>query len=279
MVFLRRIARHCILTCAALLLAFGTKAHAQPWPTLTLMVVPQFPATVLYSTWGKLVVNMDGVHIKMVFAKDIDDFEERFMRGEADLIYCNPYHMVMAKQSQGYLPLLRDAKPLTGILLAPAKGQPGHVSSLEELQGKTMLFPSPNAFGASLYMRALLTEQRGLQFSTQYVKTHPNVIRGVVRSEGAAGGMVAATFLSESEELRSKVQVLYETPPTASHPLAVHPRVPEQLRKHIQAQVLAHLRDDPATAASVQMSHPMLADYKRDYQPLETLGLEKYVSR
>ncbi|HEX4844170.1 MAG TPA: phosphate/phosphite/phosphonate ABC transporter substrate-binding protein [Limnobacter sp.] len=273
-----RMLRHCITTGLALLMLLST-AHAQEKPALSLMVVPQFPATVIHATWGKLVSRFDNVQINMVFAKDIDEFEAKFLRGEADLIYCNPYHMVMAKRAQGYTPLIRDTKPLTGILVTPAAGQAGHIKSLSELQGKTLLFPSPNAFGASLYMRALLTEDQGLKFNTQYVKTHPNVIRGVVRGEGAAGGMVAATYLSEAEELRNRVSILYETPPTAPHPIAVHPRVSADLQKQLVTQFMSQLQADKSTAESLQMGDPMMADYKRDYQRLEKLGLDKYLTR
>ncbi|HEX4917033.1 MAG TPA: phosphate/phosphite/phosphonate ABC transporter substrate-binding protein [Limnobacter sp.] len=270
--------RHCITAGLALLMTQGN-AHAQDKPLLTLMVVPQFPATVIHATWGKLVSRFDNLQIHMVFAKDIDEFEAKFLRGETDLIYCNPYHMVMARRSQGYMPLIRDTKPLTGILVTPAAGQPGHVKSLGELQGKTLLFPSPNAFGASLYMRALLKEDHGIKFNTHYVKTHPNVIRGVVRGEGAAGGMVAATYLSEAEELRNRVSILYETPPAAPHPIAVHPRVSADLQKLVVAQFMSQLRADQPAAEALQMGDPMLADYKRDYQRLEKLGLDKYLTR
>ena len=189
--------------------------------TLRLLVVPQFPATEIHATWSKLLDGIQGQglpKIELIFAKDITEFESEFLAGNADLIYCNPYHMVMAKKAQGYVPLVRDSEPLTGILIAPKNSELASIQKLEDLNGKTLLFPSPNAFGASLFMRALLTREKGIKFVTKYVKTHPNVIRGVVRGEGQAGGMVSSTLLAESQELQDKVTIVYETPPVPPHP-------------------------------------------------------------
>jgi phosphonate transport system substrate-binding protein len=61
--------------------------------------------------------------------------------------------------------------------------------------------------------------------------------------------------------------------------LAAHPRVSKEQRRALTEAIL-HLRED-ATAApllqGVQMAEPVVADYARDYQPLERLKLEKYL--
>jgi len=186
--------------------------------------------------------------------------------------------MVMAKKAQGYTPLIRDSKPLTGILITANNGAPDGIKNLSDLNGKTLLFPSPNAFGASLYMRALLKREKGLEFTTQYVKTHPNVIRGVVRGEGQAGGMVNATLLAETPELQQKVKVIYETPPAPPHPIAAHPRVDASTREAIAAAVLGYIKTHKQVGEDIQMPNPVRADYAKDYKPLENLGLEAFLS-
>lgn len=276
-----------ILACIVTLFALtgGQFAHsAEKNSTLRLLVVPQFPATEIHATWSKLLdgLKKDGLPaIELVFAKDISDFETQFKAGQAELIYCNPYHIVMAKKAQGYTPLIRDSKPLTGILIAPANNgtdTPNTIKNLSDLNGKTLLFPSPNAFGASLYMRALLKREKGLEFTTKYVKTHSNVLRGVVRGEGQAGGMVNATLQSETTELQQKVKIIYETPPAPPHPIAAHPRVDAATREAIAAAILAHIKTNKQVGEDIQMPNPVRADYNKDYKALENLGLEEFLS-
>jgi len=249
--------------------------------TLRLLVVPQFPATEIHATWSKVLKGIENASlpkIELIFSKDITEFESAFLAGQADLIYCNPYHMVMAKKAQGYMPMIRDLKPMTGILISPKGGEFDHIRNLNDLNGKTLLFPSPNAFGASLYMRALLKREKGLNFVTRYVKTHPNVIRGVVRNEGQAGGMVNATLQSEDEALRGKVKIIYETPPVAPHPIAAHPRVDAATREAISLALLNYLKQNKAEGSGIQIPNPIRANYGRDYLQLESLGLEEFVS-
>ena len=276
---------HRIFAVLCALLMFTVSAHAQvddAKSTLRMLVVPQFPATEIHENWGRV---LDGLknsglpNIELFFAKDITEFESWFKSGEADLIYCNPYHMVMAQKHQGYLPLIRDEKPLKGLLIARLDKDEDPVHSLADLNQRTLLFPSPNAFGASLYMRALLTRKEGIQFHTKYVKTHSNVIRGVVRKEGQAGGMVAATLSAESLNLSNRVKVIYETPPVAAHPVAAHPRVAPHIQAALKSALLTYLKGHPAYAKAIQLPDPIIADYQRDYAPLEQLDLDEFVAK
>ncbi|MFN7506764.1 MAG: phosphate/phosphite/phosphonate ABC transporter substrate-binding protein, partial [Limnobacter sp.] len=189
-----------------------------------------------------------------------------------------PYHMVMAQKAQGYVPMIRDNKPLTGILITATGNNSTSIKNLSDLNGKTLLFPSPNAFGASLYMRALLKREKGLEFTTKYVKTHSNVIRGVVRGEGQAGGMVNATLLAETPELQQKVTVIYETPPVPPHPIAAHPRIDASTREALTAAILGHIKTHKQVGEDIQIPNPVRADYTKDYKPLENLGLEAFLS-
>lgn len=248
-----------------------------------MMVVPQFSATEINASWGKVIKGINQISglppIELVFPKDITDFENRFSTGETDLIYCNPYHITMARKSQGYVPIVRDQKPLTGILIIAKSDEGNTIKSLKELNGKTLLFPSPNSFGASLYMRALLTKEHKIEFTPRYVKTHSNVIRGLVKGDGLAGGMVNATLAAEDPSLQAKVGVLYETPAVPPHPIAVHPRVDVKTRQMIQKAWMDYLKANPADADEIQFTTPELANYSKDYAPLEKLGLENFQAK
>ncbi|MDQ5946748.1 MAG: hypothetical protein QG619_2178, partial [Pseudomonadota bacterium] len=113
------------------------------------------------------------------------------------------------------------------------------------------------------------------------VKTHTNVFRAVLLGEVPAGGAVNNTLAQEAAAIRDRLQVLYETPAVAPHPLAAHPRVPEAVRKAVAEAILklAAIPDGKALLAACQMADPVAADYNRDYLPLERLNLNRYVVR
>jgi phosphonate transport system substrate-binding protein len=216
------------------------------------------------------------VEIEITPYNSMAQFEADIAKGAPDFVYMNPYHQAVPAKS--YIPLVKDKSPLIGILVA-RKGS--SVSSIKDMNGKEIAFPAPNAFAASLYMRALLAEKEKLQFTPQYVKTHSNVYRSVAFDKSVGGGGVKMTLAKEPDDVKSQLIVVYETPGTASHPLAAHPRVPEALRNKLSKTILAMAGDPSAKAllTNIQLPEPVEADFQRDYLPLKKLGLEKYVGK
>ncbi len=265
------------------LFVLSLAAHAQPATNathpLTLAVVPQFTSVQIHKDWTPFIerVSRDsGVALTLKIYQSIPKFEADRVKGVPDFAFMNPYHEVMARRAAGYLPLVRDNTPLTGVLLV-RRDSP--VRTVKDLAGSKLAFPAPNAFGASLYMRALLTEQEGVKIEPVYVKTHSNVFRQVIVGQAVAGGTVNNALQREPGTVIEQLRVIFETPATAAHPLAAHPRIPEAQRKAV-TQAILKLRDDPTAAPllqAVQMATPVAADYGRDYRPLERLKLEKYL--
>lgn len=263
-----------------LLLLATTMAVAQEKKVYSLAVVPQFTPVELHRTWSPIVEKLfraTGRQFEIKIYPSIPKFEAAFLNGEIDLAFMNPYHAVMAKRAQGYIPLVRDdGNPLTGILVVQRDSP---IKSIKELNGKALAFPAPNSFGASLYLRALLVEQEKISITPHYLKTHSNVYRHVIMGEVVAGGAVNNTLKREPPEVQAQLRVLFETPGVRSHPLAAHPRMPEGLRQAV-TNTLLEMQNDPAgqkLLVEIQIPKPVKADYARDYQPLEKLKLEKYV--
>lgn len=265
-----------------LCVAAGAAAAAEPGKTsYTLAVVPQFRAEEIHRDWTPVLERLrvaTGASFSLRIAADIPKFEESVLAGEPDFVYLNPYHQVMARRAQGYVPLLRDSTALTGILLV-RKDDP--IQSVRELDGKEVAFPAPNAFGASLWIRTLLAEREQIRIVPVYVKTHSNAFRHVATGKAAAAGGIAATLADEPEELRATLRVLLETPGVAPHPLSAHPRVPDAVRRVVVDTLLAMGQDalGKSLLKDIQLPSPVRADHARDYQPLEKFGLEKYVVR
>lgn len=270
----------CSLWAAALTLCLvHAPSNAQTPKRYSFAVVPQFSAAELHKDWAPLLQRLGkdtGLVLELEIAPSIPKFEAEFLRGGPDFAYMNPYHAVMARQAEGYVPLVRDSKPLNGVLVARKDGP--H-KTVRDLNGQTLGFPAPNSFGASLYMRALLTEEVKIKFDARYLGTHSNVYRHVARSETAAGGSVIAALNDEVPELRDQLVVLYKTPDVASHPVVAHPRVPESARKAVTQAMLALSQDETGKALlkGIRTPTPVQANYATDYQPLARLNIQKYV--
>ena len=205
-------------------------------------------------------------------------FERELLAGKPDFAFMNPYHLLPAKTDQGYIPIIADGKnKLSGIIVVR---KDSGISSLKDLNGKKLAFPAPNSMAASLLIRITL-DQNNIQITPEYVKTHGNVYRSVALGDYIAGGGVNNTFKRESPVLQNELRVLFETPKIMPHPVAVHPRVPVQIRQAV-ARTFVELGKDSNMVKKldqIQIPKPIEVSYERDYQNLEKLGLEKFLEK
>jgi phosphonate transport system substrate-binding protein len=263
------------LIAVAFLSVLALSSHAEIY---RVGVVPQFEAQRISRIWQpilNLLSKETGHEFKLEQSESIPEFEKAFLRGDFDIAYMNPWHAVMAYDAHGYRPILRDqSRKLRGILVVKKEGA---ITSLEQLNGKSIAFPAPNALGASLLMRAELSREHGIDFIPRYVGTHSSTYLNVALGSAAAGGGVKRTLGEQSPALRDKLRVLYQTEPVNPHPLVVHPRVPEELVSRLlalflsgtEAEKLATLLQDIPIRDAVESS---IEDYLR----LQDLGLSDF---
>lgn len=249
-------------------------------PRYSVAVVPQLPAADLHRAWAPALDRIGrttGHCYDLVLTKTIPEFEELFLKGTPDFAFLNPYHQVMAHARQGYRPLVADTTRLTGILVVRKDSK---LQSLKDLNGQSIAFPAPNAFAASLLMRAILARD-GVSTQADYVKTHNNVYRSVVQGGHIAGGGVNNTLEREPEALQQQLRVLYETPGFSPHPLSVHPRVDAAAAGALQKTVLGLQSSEEGRRLldEIQMPKPRVVSQQADYQPLVDLRLESFVVR
>lgn len=244
----------------------------------TLAIVPQYTPLLIHRNWRPLLARLQrdaGIKLKVKTYNNFRQFLSALRSGEPDFSYLAPYHLMLARRAQGYQPLIRDdSQKLIGLLLVRKDSS---LSSVHELNGKTIAFPSPNAFAASLYMRSWLHKNVGINFTPRYVGTHDNVYRHVVKGQVHAGSGVNTTLASQPSALQQHLRVLYEVPGVVTHPFAAHPRVSVKVQARVQ-QVIMEMVNDPEgrkLLGAVQILKPVKADYQRDYQHLESMGLEE----
>lgn len=269
--------RSLLITLSLALLASGARAD-QVADEFTVGVVPQFETRRLHRVWRPILDHIErqtGYRLKLVGSPTIPAFESEFLVGEFDFAYMNPYHVMLASEAQDYRPLVRDVgKSLHGVLVV-RKG--GNIHSVEDLDGKIMAFPAPNALGASLQMRQELVDRFGLNFRARYVKTHDSVYLNVLLGEADAGGGVQKTLASQKPAIRNNLEVIHTTTPVAPHPFTVHPRIPSEKAEKVQRALLqlGDTAEGQALLSKVPISKIGVASMA-DYMPLRELKLERF---
>lgn len=146
----------------------------------TIGIVPQFEIRHIRKIWNLILREIEkniGIKLKLIGSPTIPDFKKEIHAGKFDFAYMDPYHMLLANISQGYIPLVKDnARKLHGILVIRRDSD---IKTVKDLNGKKIAFPSPNALGSSLLIRANLAENYHVKVNPVYVKTHSSVYLNV----------------------------------------------------------------------------------------------------
>lgn len=244
----------------------------------TFGVVPQFQHRRILKIWRPIVDEIEkqtGIKLTLSGTPTIPAFEKKFMKGSMDFAYMNPYHILLASQSQGYIPLVRDgSRKLKGILVVHKDSK---YKSAAELENKVVAFPSPNALGASMLIRADLEKSFGIKVKQKYAQTHSSVYLHVAKKLVQAGGGVMSTFKATKPEIRKQLKVLFQTNSVIPHPIAAHPRVPKHHIKKIRSVLLAmgETEEGRKLLSKIPMKK-IISTSIDEYMSLADWGLDRY---
>jgi len=241
-------------------------------------VVPQFESRVLFSIWQPVMQELErrtGLKFKLVGSPKIPEFEKSFLAGKFDFAYTNPFHLYLTEKTQGYIPLIRDGSRMLQGIVVVKKDSP--YQKLADLQNKVIAFPSPNALGASLAVRATFVGAGLTEFIPKYVQTHSSVYLHVATGLVDAGGGVLSTLRAQSETLQGHMRIIHSTTGIPTHPVCVHPRVPVEHRERVQRAFLAMSRtvEGKKLLARIPMYEPVKVDI-RTYRMISEQGYSKY---
>lgn len=246
-------------------------------PRYSFGIVPQLPAEQIFGDWTPVLdqIGSDiGACFTVMVETTIPEFEQALNAGTYDFAFANPFHAVIAHEQVGYSPIIVDSRrQLNGILVVRADS---NVTSLADLEGMRVVFPAPNAFGASLLTRQDL-RQNNVNVDVEYVGTHSNVYRQVALGMAVAGGGVNNTLVRENDSLRERLRVLHQTRAFPAHPILAHPDVPEDVAAAFQTAMLAFAQrpDAEVLLQAIQIPEPRPADYQIDYAPIAELRLQE----
>jgi phosphonate transport system substrate-binding protein len=210
-----------LLAVVILLATLFAPAVPRAQEALVFGVVPQQSASRLARVWAPLLDHLAAVlerPVRFATAKDIPTFEACLAAGAYDIAYMNPYHYVVFSARIGYRAVAHQAdRKLRGILVARADGG---LTALSDLDGKTVAFPSPAAFGASVLTQAEAA-QAGVTLTPVYVRSHDSVYHAVAGGHVAAGGGVLRTWATVPESVRGTLRIIHRTGAYTPHAFAV----------------------------------------------------------
>ena len=243
----------------------------------TISIVPQLAATKIYSNYKPILKALGekmSICFKLTQAQSIPNFEANLKQSNYDYAFMNPYHQVMNEKR--YIPLITDNKRLLSGIIVTRKGGP--IKNIDDINNRELLLPAPNAFAASLLIRAYLSE-RGIHYKPIYVETHQNVYRGVIVNNNTAGGGVNNTLLREPDNIKTELSIVFETPGFTAHALSASTSISRDERNEFQMEFLRLGQDKELLPylKKIQIPAPRKASYEKDYKDLKKLKLERYV--
>ena len=257
-------------------LLFSTQALSEERSSvLKVGIVPQFDKTQLRYNWEPLLFLLAkklNMKIRFVDSSSISEFEKKLEQGEFDLAYMNPYHFLAANKQQGYIPLVRDVgKSLRGILVARRDSD---ITNVKQLDGKIVAFPAPSAFAATMLTRTELQQQYGISVKPLYLESHTATYLHVLLGRSIAGAGVLNTYKKQPKDIQDALRVIYTTEQVVTHPIAVHPRLPEEKRNKIKSILLQLGNNVDGKAALARIPFIKLGATSVDeYRLLEKKGL------
>ena len=211
---------------------------------LSLGVVPQQSPLKMFNAWKPITEYLSektGHEVVFKTEKSIAEFEKVLYSGGYDLAYVNPYHFIVANRKQDYRAAVRAKKMIRGILVA--KGKDANFDSLIKSKTTRYLFPSPNAFAATLLTKFELLSKYGVnvneQDSFQYVNSHDSVYSGIARNMGELGGGIQRTYNNFSKAKdKDQLNVIYTTDAYPSHPIAFKPTLSKDVQEKLTDALL-----------------------------------------
>ena len=192
-------------------------------------VVPQQAPEKLAQAWDpflKYLGEKTQRTIKFESAPDIESFDQRTANGDFDLVYMNPMYYTRLHQSVGYQVFAKEKDTVLKGIVVVQKNSP--YQKLEDLAGKTIAFPGPISFAATV-LPLLQFKNPGVNITPLYIGSHEGVYNNVARGLHVAGGGVAKTLAQADRSIRDELRILWSSDSYTPHPFASHPRVDQGL--------------------------------------------------
>lgn len=250
------------------------ESDKKPQITLSFGVAPQKSASELAKTWTPFLNYLNkktGCSIHFMTAIDVVTFEQRVTAGEYDIAYLNP-HFYIRPESANYKVFAKEKDiMLTGTIIVHKDSA---YQQLADLNGKTIAFPSPSAFAATLLPMAHF-QKEGISVKLQFVGSHESVYRSVAKGLYPAGGTIKKAIEQADTPIREQLRILWTSPPYTPHPIAAHSRVSKEVLKKLKKVMLDMHKDPEGMALLKDIGFKGIVEAKdSEYDDIRKLNLK-----
>lgn len=260
-----------ILFCGALL-SIPTYA-AEPY---RFGVLNQQPAAETASLWNPILQYLQtktGLTFKLKMGSTVQETDAMTARGEFDFLYSN-HHFEPDYSQANYRPLVQwGGQPLIGQIVVLADSP---IKNLKEVNGKTVVFPSKDAFIAYRVTRHAL-KQAHIEVQETFGASQQGaaVQLQTGRAEAASlNKMFAERFQAEG---KARFRVLYESEAWPNIPVSAHPRVIKSDAETVRRALLDMSKDTEGQALLTQLKIPgFLPVTDADYSATRRLYKEPF---
>lgn len=227
--------------------------------TVNMLIAPDFapehfPGWYLLST---TLQHRSNIRLHLLMPADANEQSEMQARGDADLIYANPFDASTLIREYGYLPFARPCSHSNEMVIATSAG--AYYSCVEDLKPGCTIALTENRDVKLIGLRLL--EPADLQESDiNWVLTnsYQSTARMVIAGQVDAGFFLANSYHSLSRLTHERLKILMESRlRDISHVLLAHPRISENIPS-LEAALLGIRPEIPA-----------------DLDVLQSLGLPK----
>ncbi len=263
---MRRATRLLVLAAAGLL---ASAASAQ---ALRFGAVNQRSPQLMAQYWNPIldhVSRSSGVALALHIGKSATETTAMAVRGELDVYFTN--HLFSAERDQlGWRVFGRGAGEGIRAEIVVAADSP--ITSLTQLQGQGVVFPSPEAFvGYWVPMDALL--KAGVQVKPQFAGNQEGAMAQLRSGAAAAAGVNAKVMVEYAKREALGYRSLWVSERYRDLALMVHPRVPAAAVDRLRTAFVAMAQDPEglrvleASAALLKQEPPygFVASDNRDY--------------
>lgn len=213
-------------------------------------VFPQLSTRVMVETYQPLADYLSTSMrrpFRLESAKDFHTFHMRTLAQEYDLVLTAPHLAWLAWKVGGYRPLLVYKEPAKGFVVVRADSP---YRSLDDLRGKTIAIPDPNAV-VNIRLAKIMAGQGlvlGRDLAVMEAGSHTNAATYVNERQATAAVVGVFPFLRLPGEVREELRVIAETPELPSHVFLAHPRMPAAQERSIRLGIEQFMQSEAGAA-------------------------------
>lgn len=253
----------------------GALAHADSQGGVcTFGVFPYVPALKIGDMFAPMALDLGralGTGVQLRTKDTFEKFASELDAGSYDIVLVHPFLYVDAHSKQGYTAIARVDQELRAVIVSR---RPEPVASLRDLRGATIALP-PKLAGVSYMLRLAMLDaglRPGADIELRHYQTKISCLHAV--AAGDAVGCVIPSFMTDQLEAIGKMQLrpVWQSAPSSSLVVAVHPRLPEVARGKLLKQMMAWRSHDAGRRLLAALAWPgVVSASDQDYDRIRTL--------